>query len=273
MPPRGRHRRRFRLGRPKRHDKSTTTDHHRRQPISEESGTHHEFTAANQIADTPPAEQTAVIEHRTERHPAFEQGDSAKQKHPPPLPHSSHPISNISHRHEQKITARRPDRGEDRVRSTAPHREEQPPHRTASARRISPPSRSHTASSPISSTTIRSVALCGYRGQRVFLNASYASFPLTVRRRPPHNRHRTVGLSTQPSASSPLTRPAAHASTTIVTGPSASMEIRIWAPKLPVATSRPRPRSASTTASTSGSATGPGAAAFQDGRRPLRTSA
>ncbi len=100
MPPRGRHRRRFRLGGPKRHDESTTTDRHRHQPIGEKSGAHHEFTAANQVADTAPAEQTAGIEHKTKRHPAFEQGDAAKQKHPPPLPHGGHPISNISHRHE-----------------------------------------------------------------------------------------------------------------------------------------------------------------------------
>ena len=49
--------------------------------------------------------------------------------------------------------------------------------------------------------------------------------------------------------------------------------LSMWAPKRPVATSIPRRRRARATASTSGAATGPGAAAFQEGRWPLRTSA
>ena len=44
------------------------------------------------------------------------------------------------------------------------------------------------------------------------------------------------------------------------------------APNTPVPTWAPSARSSSTTASTSGSATGPGAAACQVGRRPLRAS-
>ena len=62
-------------------------------------------------------------------------------------------------------------------------------------------------------------------------------------------------------------------SMTSVTGPSLTSETSIIAPNRPVATSIPRPRSAATTASTNGSATGPGAAAPHDGRRPLRVSA
>src|SRR5215207_1369609 len=58
----------------------------------------------------------------------------------------------------------------------------------------------------------------------------------------------------------------------IVTGPSLTRATCIIAPKTPVSTCAPRSRSAVTTASTSGSATGPGAAADQVGRRPLRAS-
>lgn len=83
--------------------------------------------------------------------------------------------------------------------------------------------------------------------------------------------------SRAPPACKPLipVRPAPvlYASTRMVTGPSATMSMCMWAPKRPVATSRPRCRSAWATASTRGSATGAGAAWFHDGRRPLRTSA
>src|SRR5690606_20422512 len=58
-----------------------------------------------------------------------------------------------------------------------------------------------------------------------------------------------------------------------VTGPSLTSSTAMCAPNRPVATSTPRSRSRATTASTSGSATGPGAAPFHDGRRPLRVSA
>ena len=66
----------------------------------------------------------------------------------------------------------------------------------------------------------------------------------------------------------------AQASSRIVTGPSATSSMAMSAPNDPVATSSPwacaAPRRP---ASTSGSATGPGAAADQLGRRPLRVSA
>ena len=59
----------------------------------------------------------------------------------------------------------------------------------------------------------------------------------------------------------------------MVTGPSLTSETFIWAPNTPVWTRAPASRSAWTRVSTMGSATGPGAAADQDGRRPLATSA
>ena len=59
----------------------------------------------------------------------------------------------------------------------------------------------------------------------------------------------------------------------IVTGPSLTSSTSMWAPNRPVCTSTPRARRAATTCSTTGSATGPGAAAFHEGRRPLRVSA
>ena len=58
-----------------------------------------------------------------------------------------------------------------------------------------------------------------------------------------------------------------------VTGPSLVRVTFMAAPNTPVSTLAPRSRSACTTASTRGSATGPGAAADQDGRRPLDSSA
>src|SRR5690606_4071577 len=57
-----------------------------------------------------------------------------------------------------------------------------------------------------------------------------------------------------------------------VNGPSLVNSTDICAPNTPVSTRAPNPRSSSTTRSTSGSATGPGAAACQVGRRPLRAS-
>src|SRR5580693_2346979 len=59
----------------------------------------------------------------------------------------------------------------------------------------------------------------------------------------------------------------------MVTGPSLRRATFILAPKTPVSTWAPRSRRADTTAPTRGSATGPGAAADQDGRRPLDRSA
>jgi hypothetical protein len=59
----------------------------------------------------------------------------------------------------------------------------------------------------------------------------------------------------------------------MVTGPSLTSETFIWAPNTPVCTRAPASRSAWTRASTMGSATGPGAAADQDGRRPRASSA
>src|SRR5260370_12780914 len=64
-----------------------------------------------------------------------------------------------------------------------------------------------------------------------------------------------------------------YRSTMIVTGPSLTRATFMSAPKTPVWTRAPRSRSACTTAPTRGSATGPGAAAHQDGRRPLAPSA
>ena len=66
---------------------------------------------------------------------------------------------------------------------------------------------------------------------------------------------------------------ATYRSTMIVTGPSLTRDTFMSAPKTPVRTRAPRSRRACTTASTRGSATGPGAAADQDGRRPLARSA
>jgi len=59
----------------------------------------------------------------------------------------------------------------------------------------------------------------------------------------------------------------------MVTGPSLRRETFMSAPKTPVSTRAPRSRRADTTALTRGAATGPGAAADQDGRRPLARSA
>src|ERR1700727_1451328 len=59
----------------------------------------------------------------------------------------------------------------------------------------------------------------------------------------------------------------------IVTGPSLTRATFMSAPNLPVSTRAPSARNSATTASTSGSATGPGAALFQVGRRPLAVSA
>src|SRR5271166_4131740 len=59
----------------------------------------------------------------------------------------------------------------------------------------------------------------------------------------------------------------------MVTGPSLTRATFMSAPKTPVSTRAPRSRRACTTAPTRGSATGPGAAADQDGRRPLARSA
>ncbi len=67
--------------------------------------------------------------------------------------------------------------------------------------------------------------------------------------------------------------PRRYRSTMMVTGPSLTSETFISAPKTPVWTRAPRSRRACTTALTRGSATGPGAAADQDGRRPLARSA
>ena len=64
-----------------------------------------------------------------------------------------------------------------------------------------------------------------------------------------------------------------HRSTMMVTGPSLTRDTFMSAPKTPVSTWAPRSRRACTTAVTRGSATGPGAAADQDGRRPLARSA
>src|SRR3984957_10205559 len=59
----------------------------------------------------------------------------------------------------------------------------------------------------------------------------------------------------------------------MVTGPSLTRATFMLAPKTPVSTRAPRSRRADTTVPTRGSATGPGAAADQDGRRPLDRSA
>ena len=67
--------------------------------------------------------------------------------------------------------------------------------------------------------------------------------------------------------------PGLHRSRIRVTGPSLTRLTFMSAPKTPVCTRAPSPRRDETTASTSGSATGPGAAACQVGRRPLRVSA
>ncbi len=64
-----------------------------------------------------------------------------------------------------------------------------------------------------------------------------------------------------------------QASRRMVTGPSLTSSTSMCAPKRPVLTSSPRACSAATTSATIGSATGPGAAADHDGRRPLRVSA
>ena len=66
---------------------------------------------------------------------------------------------------------------------------------------------------------------------------------------------------------------APYRSTMIVTGPSLTRDTFMSAPNTPVSTRAPRSRRACTTAPTRGSATGPGAAADQDGRRPLARSA
>lgn len=58
-----------------------------------------------------------------------------------------------------------------------------------------------------------------------------------------------------------------------MTGPSLTSSMRMWAPKRPVETVAPSSRRVAAKRSTSGSATGPGAAADQDGRRPLAVSA
>src|SRR5437868_2048603 len=92
------------------------------------------------------------------------------------------------------------------------------------------------------------------------------------------------GLAARPAAMragrpEPVRRPrhrgvvARYRSTMIVTGPSLTRDTFMSAPKTPVWTRAPRSRRACTTASTRGSATGPGAAADQDGRRPLARSA
>jgi hypothetical protein len=59
----------------------------------------------------------------------------------------------------------------------------------------------------------------------------------------------------------------------IVTGPSLTSATIMCAPNTPVWTRAPRSRRDWTTAATIGSATGPGAAADQDGLRPLARSA
>ena len=64
-----------------------------------------------------------------------------------------------------------------------------------------------------------------------------------------------------------------HRSTMMVTGPSLTSDTFMSAPKTPVCTRAPPSRKAWITALTRGSATGPGAAADQDGRRPLARSA
>src|SRR5277367_3890463 len=64
-----------------------------------------------------------------------------------------------------------------------------------------------------------------------------------------------------------------HSSSKMVTGPSLTNSTCMWAPKIPVSTPAPRSRKACTKTATSGSAAAPGAAAFQDGRRPLAVSA
>ena len=66
---------------------------------------------------------------------------------------------------------------------------------------------------------------------------------------------------------------ACYRSRTMVTGPSLTRATFMSAPKTPVCTRAPRSRRACTMAVTRGSATGPGAAADQDGRRPLARSA
>ena len=57
-----------------------------------------------------------------------------------------------------------------------------------------------------------------------------------------------------------------------MTGPSLTSETFMSAPNTPVCTRAPAARKACTSAPSTGSATGPGAAAAQDGRRPLVTS-
>src|SRR6202044_3049919 len=67
--------------------------------------------------------------------------------------------------------------------------------------------------------------------------------------------------------------PSCHSSSKMVTGPSLTNSTCMWAPKIPVSTPPPSSRRACTNAATNGSAAAPGAAAFQDGRRPLAVSA
>lgn len=89
---------------------------------------------------------------------------------------------------------------------------------------------------------------------------------------PPHGRGaRRHGLRV-PVARPPVARRAGQTSRTRVIGPSLTSATFMSAPNSPVSTFAPMLRSSWTTASTRGSATGPGAAAVQDGRRPFRAS-
>ncbi len=64
-----------------------------------------------------------------------------------------------------------------------------------------------------------------------------------------------------------------HSSKSTVTGPSLTSSTAMYAPKTPVCTRAPNAHSASVNTAINGSATAEGAAAFQDGLRPLAVSA
>ena len=127
-----------------------------------------------------------------------------------------------------------------------------------------------------SSTGGSTLHYCGSEARSFCQQAYRSQDPISLRARPQcvlAGLGPAAGASgASPSRSGLQTGPA-YRSTMIVTGPSLTRATFMWAPKTPVCTRAPRSRRAVITASTKGSATGPGAAADQDGRRPLARSA
>jgi len=127
-----------------------------------------------------------------------------------------------------------------------------------------------------SSTGGSTLHYCGSEAQSFCRQAFRSQDPISLRARPQcvlAGLKPTAGPSPGRSGGSGLSGGPAYRSRMIVTGPSFTRATFMWAPKTPVCTRAPRSLRAATTASTSGSATGPGAAADQDGRRPLARSA